>query len=105
MPQVPGLPNDWTLAPPQSLEASEVDDFLKYLFSHVAKRPKRLLLKECAAVARYMRWLAWKGVPLTVLERGKEAVDDYRRADRNEADRDARWNVERTAEIVWETVL
>jgi hypothetical protein len=106
MPQVPKASDGWIHSsqlalPPQALDQSEVDAFLEWLFSCIAKRPERLLLKECAAVARYLRWLSWSGVPSSVLRRGKEVVNDYLLARRTEEDRIARLNLEETAKIVW----
>jgi hypothetical protein len=109
MPQVPKPSDGWIDArmlalPPQTLERSEVDAFLQWLFACIAKRPEPLLLRECAAVARYLRWLSWNGVPLTVLKRGKDAVNDYLFANRTEEERTARRKLEQTANIVWSTL-
>src|SRR5216684_8602688 len=110
MPQVPKPRDGWIDArmlalPPQTLERSEVDAFLQWLFACIAKRPEPLLLRECAAVARYLRWLSWNGVPLTVLKRGKDPLKDYLAANRTEEERTARWNLQQTADIVWGTLL
>jgi hypothetical protein len=70
-----------------------------------AKRPEPLLLRVCATVARYLRWLSLNGVPLTVLKRGKDSLKDYLAASRTEEDRTARRNLGRTADIVWSTLL
>jgi hypothetical protein len=91
--------------PPQTLERSEVDAFLQWLFACIAKRPESLLLKECAAVARYLQWLLSDGVPLTVLKRGKDAVKDYLFANKTEEERAAKWNLQQTTNIVWSTLL
>ena len=85
MPQVPKSPGGFTDAQqsasaPLTLELSEVDDFLSFLFSNPAIRPENLQLQEGAAVARYLEWLAIHGVPLAVLERGQEAIDEYHRS-------------------------
>jgi hypothetical protein len=49
--------------PPQELKPAEVDAFLDYLFSAVARRPAPLSLREGAAVARYLTALAWETEP------------------------------------------
>jgi len=84
MPQVPKSPGGFTGAEPSALapltlELSEVDDFLSFLFSNPAIRQENLPLQEGAAVARYLKLLVIHGVPLAVLERGQEAIDEYHR--------------------------
>ena len=49
--------------PRQTLLREEADAFLEWLFSPVARRPERLELREGAAVARYLRGLAWETPP------------------------------------------
>jgi len=109
MPQLPELKDGWIAAstllmPPQTLDQGEVDAFLRFLFSDLAKRPRPLFLRESAAVTRYLRWLAQDGIPSNVLKGGKKAIDAWRLAQRDEADRNARQNVQETAEIVWSTL-
>jgi hypothetical protein len=84
MPQVPKSPGGFNQAhrsasAPVTLALSEVDDFLSFLFSNPAIRPENLQLQEGAAVARYLKLLAIHGVPLALLERGQEAIDEYHR--------------------------
>ena len=84
MPQVPKSPGGFkdaqqSASAPLTLELSEVDDFLSFLFSNPAIRPENLQLQEGAAVARYLKLLAIHGVPLAILERGQEAIDEYHR--------------------------
>src|SRR5260370_33439161 len=49
--------------PPQTLDAAEVSDYLGFLFSDVAFKPAIWLLRETAAVARYLDWLSLSGIP------------------------------------------
>lgn len=68
--------------PRQTLAPDEVEPFLDYLFSSVARKPKPLKLKETAGVVRYLKALALQ--------------------DRHPAERRA---IERIAEILWGTVM
>jgi hypothetical protein len=87
--------------PCQSLEASEVDAFLASLFQDVAQRPEPLALREAASVVRYLRLLAWKGVPRNVASQGSEALKKYYESQDCERDRHARPKVERLADVLW----
>lgn len=49
--------------PRQELKPPEADAFLDYLFSAIARRPKRLTLREGCAVARHLKALAWQARP------------------------------------------
>ena len=49
--------------PHQTLERDEVNAFLDFLFSDVARKPPEMRLQEGAAVARYLVALAWRLPP------------------------------------------
>ena len=87
--------------PRQSLEKSDVDSFLEFLFKDVAHRPQELRLSEGASVARYIAWLALQGVPNSVLAQGSAALTEYQLAAKTADDEAARWNGNRIANKVW----
>jgi hypothetical protein len=106
MPQVPKPPAGSTSArqptrSPQTLDVSEVDAFLAFLFSNIATRPANLPLQEAAAAARYLAWLSIAGVPLAVLNRGQKAIDEYHRIDRAKEDREERQKLVKAAGYIW----
>jgi hypothetical protein len=106
MPQVPEshgwIPSHQLAEVPHGrLEASETDAFLDFLFRDVARRPPPLLLRETAAVVRYLRLLAQKGLPRAVANRGAEALSEYYKSPDYAKDRQARFAVERIAEALW----
>ena len=106
MPQLPKESDGWIDArkfamSPQTLDASEVDTFLEYLFSEVARRLEPPSLRECAAVARYMESLQILGVPMSILERGGEAVAAHDLRSESREDRSGRWCVGQMTKIVW----
>jgi hypothetical protein len=55
--------SDQLKLPPQHLAVADVDRFLEYLFSAIARRPARLNVREGIRVARYLRGLAWEAKP------------------------------------------
>lgn len=67
---------------PQTLAREEAEAFLQWLFSAVARRPKRLDLREGAGVARYLWGLAWETPPGPL-----------------------RQQLLRMAEVIWRTIL
>jgi hypothetical protein len=110
MPQVPSESGGWIDAsklaiPPQTLDASDVDAFLEYLFSEVAQRPAPLYLRETAAVARYLSSLEALGVPLTVLARRGDAIAAHDRWSESEEDRWGRLCVGQMTKIIWGFLL
>jgi hypothetical protein len=86
---------------PQKLGLSEVDDFLAYLFSFLAKKPPALLLRECASVSRYLEWLGWQGVPSKVLAEGPEARKRYFLEPRTEEELRQRRCLGEISRIIW----
>jgi hypothetical protein len=61
----------------QDLLPEEAGRFLKYLFSSIGRRPKRIGLREGAAVARYLKLLAWEsaaGPGRQLLERLSQVI-------------------------------
>lgn len=42
----------------QTLDPSQIDGFLSYMFQDLSLRPKRLKLKETAAIVRYLKAIA-----------------------------------------------
>src|ERR1700739_4422552 len=73
---------DQLILPPQSLSPEEIGAFLKFLFTEIARKPKRLKLRETAGVARYLKAIAFE-TPAS-------------------AERDT---AERLAEMIWLTML
>ena len=84
-----------------ALDQSEVDDFLRFLFKDVAGRPEPLLLRETAAVVRYLRLLALKGLPRTVVAKGPKAVEQYEETPAYRKNSDARRVLEQMASAIW----
>jgi hypothetical protein len=74
--------SDQMVLPRQSLSPEEIGAFLEFLFREIARKPKRLKLKETAGVTRYLKALAFETPP--------------------SGERDA---VERLAEVMWLTML
>ena len=68
--------------PPQTLRKDEVNAFLDFLFSDVARKPAEIRLLEGAAVARYLVALAWR------LEPGED-----------------RHLLERLGDVIWGTIF
>jgi hypothetical protein len=68
--------------PRQDLVPQEAEAFLAYLFTAIGRRPKSVELRKGAAVARYLKWLAWETAP------GPQ-----------------RLLLERLSEVIWGTVL
>jgi hypothetical protein len=113
------MPGDANSETDRSLEEStfaspiaeaEIDGYLAWQFSGVAWRPKALTLRETAAVARYLLWVAVHGVPKKIVDGGPEAVqkywmDRYLKGERMSEANDARQCVQRTAEIIWGDLL
>ncbi len=57
------LSSELPRVPHQTLKQDEVDAFLDFLFSDVARKPTEIRLLEGAAVARYLVALAWRLPP------------------------------------------
>jgi hypothetical protein len=87
-------------APKGFLDDHEVDVFLEFLFAHIATRPVKLTLRESAAVARYIEWLALQGVRTTVASEGP-IERKYSGARRTEKERRLRNNLDRLSRIIW----
>jgi hypothetical protein len=49
---------DQLILPPQTLSQEQIGPFLQYLLKEIARKPKRLKLKQTAGVARYFRAVA-----------------------------------------------
>jgi hypothetical protein len=73
---------DQLILPRQSLSPDEIGTFLEFLFAEIARKPKRLKLRETAGVARYLKAVAFEAPPS--LERD---------------------TVEGLAEVIWLTML
>jgi len=86
--------------PPQHLESVEVDAFLEFLFGDIAYRVGKLTLRESASVVRYLRILAWRGVPKQIASGGKEQVENYL-SSRSDEERQRGRIAEKAAEIIW----
>ena len=76
-----------------TLQKSEADDFLKFLFINVARRPAKLTMRECMRVARYLDWLARDGVPKAAVSKGLNAVKAHRGRLPSVEERDKKWCV------------
>lgn len=50
--------SDQLIRPPQTLSQEEIGPFLRFLFREIARKPKRLKLKQTAGVARYLKAVA-----------------------------------------------
>ena len=57
------------------LLSAELGPFLEFLFSGVARKPKRLKLKPTASVARYLKAVAWEAQPSQEREELERLVD------------------------------
>jgi hypothetical protein len=91
---------------PETLNAGDVDGFLAYLFSDLGGRPEKLLLRESAAVAKYLQRLGRDGIPLAVLKRGATAIEEYRQAQPGNTNIiRAKLEVQDAADVVWGAVL
>jgi len=90
--------------PRQTLSADEVEPFLRALFSDVARRPEPLLLRETAAVVRYLWELAAQGVPAAVAKAGPSAVQQHRQTESREQQRRRR-RLRRLGEQIWTMLL
>ncbi len=98
------ISSDQLLIPRQTLAKEEVDRFLEFLFANVARRPARVPLREAAGVVRYLRNLAWLGVPSQVVKKGDAAIQEYRRNESKEV-RKKRSQVDRLALTIWSVLL
>jgi hypothetical protein len=104
MPQVSGSESgrgDAKQPAPVTLDASEIDDFLRFVLFDIARRPKTLKIRECIRVARYLDWLVKGGVPKEVLRSGPKAVEGHRRRAQSAEERDKRWCAEQIADLLW----
>jgi hypothetical protein len=86
---------------PQPFDIADTDEFLRFIFRGIARRPDPLQLWETARVARYLQWLAWNGVPGKVILGSAQALKDYHRSQAYEKDRLARQKVQRIADLLW----
>lgn len=84
-----------------TLQKSEADDFLKFLFINVARRPAKLTMRECMRVARYLDWLARDGVPKAAVSKGLNAVKAHRGRLPSVEERDKKWCVKHIADLLW----
>jgi hypothetical protein len=57
------------------LLSAELGPFLEFLFSGVARKPKRLKVKQTASVARYLKTVAWEAQPSQEREELERLVD------------------------------
>lgn len=73
--------NELERFPHRSLKPNEVDQFLQFLFSDVARRPGEMRLREAVQVAKYLRSLAWELPPGP----GRALLDDLSKVIRDTA--------------------
>jgi hypothetical protein len=59
------------------LTPSEIDEFLEFVFSAIARRPQPLRPREVLGVLRCIEWLVRSGLPRAVLAAGSEAITAY----------------------------
>jgi hypothetical protein len=74
--------SDQLILPRQTLSQKDIEPFLQFLFKEIARKPKRLKLKQTAGVARYLKAVAAEA--------------------QGSAQRD---KVDRVAEVLWLTML
>jgi hypothetical protein len=108
MPQVPDPNEGWIsmdrlMLPRQALEISEIDEFLRYIFGDIARRPDPLRLRETAEVVRFIKRLTSQGVPRAVANEGADVATKYRSMSPEQSR--ARWYADQIAEIIWNTLL
>jgi hypothetical protein len=84
-----------------TLRQSEVDDFLRFLFFDIARRPAPLTMRECMQVGRYLDWVAQAGVPKEALRQRPDAVRAHRNRDHSREERDKKRCVKHMADLLW----
>jgi hypothetical protein len=108
MPQDPSIRASRSPAPPGSrrikLQPTAIESFLTYLFSDIARRPKKLRLSEAAAVARFLHSLSFAGVPNDVAKGGDEALQKYG-LEQPEEGMKARACLEELSQLIWNTLF
>jgi hypothetical protein len=99
----------WTVVkggiPEQTLGPSEVEPFLKWLFSDLSRKPQEMRLKETAAAVRYLSWLGLHGIPKEIIRQGSDAIKEYWHCTKSPEAIRARRNVEQMVQIVWRGLL
>src|SRR5260370_41538017 len=94
----------WSDETRYTLAVEDLDPFLLHLFGDIARRPEALHLKQTAAVARYLLWLSWDGVPDEIKGCGSGVVMEYWPGEA-ENDKDARRCAGREAGSDWSVSL
>src|SRR5260370_19166731 len=94
----------WSDETRYTLAVEDLDPFLQHRFGDIARRPEALHLKQTAAVARYLLWLSWDGVPNNIKASGSDVVMEYWPGE-TENDKDAGRCAGRVAERVWRDLL
>src|SRR5258707_11104202 len=70
----------WSDETRYTLAVEDLDPFLLHLFGDIARRPEALHLKQTAAVARFLLWLSWDGVPNYIKAGGSDVgIEDWPR--------------------------
>ena len=87
--------------PKGGLKESEVQPFLKWLFSDLAVNCKPLKLSPGAAAIRHLMNVAWHGVPTGIVRQGPEAISAYLVAPRDEQTRLSQKALRQMASILW----
>jgi hypothetical protein len=100
----PGSNLKAAINPAPLLAASEVQSFLDFLFSDLAKKRRSLSLRKTAPIARYLMLLAKHGVPKKAIEEGPDALKKYWESKAAHPRRSAQ-AVELVAKFVWEDLL
>jgi hypothetical protein len=78
-----------------------VDVFLRFMFQF-ARRPDPLLLKETAAVVRYLCELERRGVPRSVANSAPAALRKYHASAKHQKDAQKKQVLSRVASVLWE---
>ena len=94
-----------SLPPKGGLKESEVQPFLKWLFSDLAVNCKPLKLSPGAAAIRHLMNVAWHGVPTEVVRQGPDAINAYLVAPRDEQTRLSQKALRQIASILWGNLL
>ncbi len=99
----------WTVVtggiPEQTLAPSEVNSFVKWLFSDLSRKQEEMKLRETASAVRYLSWLGIHGIPKKIIQQGPEATTKYWHSTKSAKAIRTRKNVEQMVQIVWRGLL
>ena len=87
------------------IETDELDEFLKFLFAEIARKPAPLGLREVSSIVRYLMSLGVAGIPRAVLAQGAEAIKRYSHDRRSASENRMAESTWQMAEIIWRTLI